>query len=181
MNEMDIISKCNKDLVSQTQTRRWRRIYACWYLRAVGLVIGLKNTSRPEMIAMPAPRLSISDMEEECQFDSFLAAKTKRNGAEYFIARVALFVDSIGLCKVLLDRFQQRIDQFAESGRMRSALGQIEDTELCLREWRARHDHLFMRGSPLDADKASDLGVDGDYSDRNALCIAHSMLKLSFE
>ncbi|GAD93964.1 fungal specific transcription factor domain protein [Paecilomyces variotii No. 5] len=188
MIEDDLFNTGNQGHLSLTKTRQWRRIYGCWYLRATGLVLGLKNTSRPEMLDAPAPSLSLSDMIEDIQCATFLRPETKQGLAEFFIARVALATDTTGLCKVLLAQLHKNVTSDRIASRLgKSSLGEIEDSEISLQEWRARHEHLFERTPTAEIPLSVHVGYanepvsDKEEADRPAFYVARSMLTLLYE
>ncbi|KAH8821882.1 hypothetical protein F5884DRAFT_894602 [Xylogone sp. PMI_703] len=182
MNDIGIIIKINQDLQSEPKSRQWRRLYCCWYLRAQGLVLGLKSTSRPDILAVPVPSTCLSDVYDDIKLSCFLTSGMRTIVAELFMARVSLAARSIGLCRVILDRFRQ-----GRTGPKRSTLGEIEDSEISLREWRASYNHLFVQtltgwssGSNGSSNK-NPMAEGGTNPDDLAFIVAQSMLKLSYD
>ncbi|KAL1874111.1 hypothetical protein Plec18167_006045 [Paecilomyces lecythidis] len=184
MNEDGLLNTGNQGHFALTKTPQWHRIYSCWYLRSTGLVLGLKNTSRPEILDAPVPSLSLSDMIDDIQCAAFLRPETKHSLAEFFIARVALASDSTGLCKILLAQLRKNVT----SDRLgKSSLGEIEDSEISMQEWRARHEHLFKRTPVVKVPPEVHVGytneavVEKEEVDTAAFYVAQSMLKLLYE
>jgi hypothetical protein len=140
---------------------RWKKVYCCWAMRAVGLIVGLKTISQPHIISIPTLNFNLSDMEQDLNFDWFLSSETKRDLARRFIARVALAFTSIPLCKLLLKRnithtpgSSDRETNCNNTG-PKSMLSDIEESEGLFENWKKENIDLFSslaEGSKLDMD-----------------------------
>ncbi|KAF2098454.1 hypothetical protein NA57DRAFT_56123 [Rhizodiscina lignyota] len=89
---------------SVPDSTHWKRVYSCWLMRAIGMVLGLKATSEPEIISVPIDSITLPELESDLSFSWFLEADTKRDLAQYFIARVELTRHMVSICRLLLER-----------------------------------------------------------------------------
>jgi hypothetical protein len=114
-------------------------------------------------------------MDDDLEVPGFLRRDTKLYLAELFIARVALARDSVALCKLLLSCSLASTTSENGSNATRimnkSALGDIEDAEIQLSEWKRTHSGLLASVPPLAMPEI----------DRGAFILHQSLLKLVYE
>jgi hypothetical protein len=157
----------------ELQQRRLLR--CCWLVRALGLIVTLKQTSQPDILTITTPQISLADLEDDLTIPGLLSTETKHTLAEMFLARVALARDSIALCRLLLwwgtaPSPDDRGTVFPSSG-YKSVLGDIEQAEMPLGSWRRQYSKLL----------AADFALTKTETDRGACLLHQSMLKLSYE
>jgi hypothetical protein len=153
----------------------WKIVYSCWLMRAIGLVIGLKSTSQPEILNTPPISISTSELDSS-NFSWFLDGETKKYLSRFFIARISLTCRMVRLCRLILDRgggTGSLLNHRAVSTEhpSRSVLGEIEDSDIDLSIWRSEQDGALTNLPPPSM----------SITDKSAYILHQSLLKLTYE
>jgi hypothetical protein len=140
-------------LVSQPQPQlgtssRWKVISCCCVMRAQRVILGThrKTWISPEPTKMP--QITAADLEEDLRFPWFLKVAAKRKLAQLFLAAVDLHQYLDPLSQMLLRREPElRFDQKGAGNLIpirRSVMGELEEVEAALADWRDRYDGLLL-------------------------------------
>ena len=169
-------------LVSQSHIQhgisiRWKLLSCCCVIRAKRVILGTYRDALSTAALAKVPQITTADLEEDLRFSWFLEVKAKRKLAQMFVAAVDLHQSIDPLCQVLLRRDPEPWSAQKSSSSLlpfrRSVMGELEEVESSLVEWRARYDELLP--DQWDATRSS--GAASPLS----LPVTGSFLKLSYE
>jgi hypothetical protein len=169
-------------LVSQSHNQhgisiRWKILSCCCVIRAKRVILGTHRNALITTVPGKIPQITAADLEEDLRFSWFLEVGAKRKLAQMFVATVNLQRSIDPLCQVLLRRDPEPWStQKGSSGLLplrRSVMGELEEVESSLMEWRARYDELL----PDKWDLTRSPGAVSPPS----LSVTGSYLKLSYE
>ena len=127
---------------------RWRLLTTCCIIRAQRVMIGTHRNTLITKAPSKLPQISAADLEEDLRFPWFLSVAEKRRLAQVFMAAVDLHQLIDPLCQIVLRREPEPWSGQKGFGAFnpvrRSVMGELEEVENSMVDWRARYDALLL-------------------------------------
>jgi hypothetical protein len=154
--------------------RRWRVLYNCYTIRAYTLTVGARSLGSTIELPALGPTLDLEDLEDiTCPWH--LDPVSKRKVARHFLVIQSLTSPLLPLCQLLRRRNAEMLSSSPEANNIarngRSIMGELEEFESCLMEWRHEARDIFkdhVWNTPPD-------------SAATCLYVAQTSVKLSYE
>jgi hypothetical protein len=127
---------------------RWKLLSCCCVMRAQRVLLGTHRKTWISSEPPKVPQITAADLEEDLRFPWFLKVAAKRKLAQLFLATVDLHQYLDPLSQMLLRREPELwFDQKGASNLIpnrRSVMGELEEVEGGLADWRDRYDGLLL-------------------------------------
>ena len=145
----NLLQRPGISLLQHGTSTRWKILSCCCVIRAQRLIIGTHRNTLITEIPSKIPQLEVTDLEEDLRFPWFLSVAEKRRLAQVFKAAVDLqqFIDP--LCQIVLRREPEPWSGQKETPGSfvpfrRSVMGDLEEVESSLMDWRTRYERLLL-------------------------------------
>lgn len=137
-----IMNSVGNDSSPHFQQLCWRRVLACYLVRAVSITLATHRACGSRFVAIDLISLGMSDLEQDIEFDWLLEASLKRRLAQMFLASIELFKLLIPLQNTLL-QYQALSAPSDNNDRQKSLLGRLEECETEISSWMVRNKDLL--------------------------------------
>ncbi|KAL4804325.1 hypothetical protein BDV18DRAFT_142954 [Aspergillus unguis] len=145
-NVPDILSR---NFPPSRKKSRWRVLYSCCSMRILCCILGSRRPTVLPDVPLEAPCVSPADLQDDLRVSWHLSVEVKQKLLAILLARMDLFRHIITICNIIAHRSQRlpSAASYPKRSPTYSIIGELEECESSISEWRTQYYHLFHDGS----------------------------------